>query len=78
MHKGIDFGRPTKRIVVFYETRRKTKLKLLNGLAKKNLNLVGITQESVQDREILGSKIHRWQVDQKERPMKKTGISWSD
>lgn len=48
------------------------------GEIKTDLKLAGITPEDIQNRKIFRSKIHKWQVDQEEKPKKKTGTTWSE
>ena len=48
------------------------------GEVKNDLKLAGITQKDILNRDIFRSKVHKWQVDQEDKPKKKTRTTWTD
>lgn len=40
--------------------------------------MTGILQEDVQNREVLGANIQKWQDDQEGNSKKKRGTTWTD
>ena len=48
------------------------------GEVKNDLKLAGITQEDILNRDMFRIKVHKWQVDQEDKPKKKTGTTLAD
>lgn len=78
--KRMDSNRLTKQIIEFYENRSKAQVDTIKWIeeVKNDLILAGITQEDFLDRDIFRKKICEWQVDQEDKPKKKTGSTWTD
>ena len=76
----MDSNRLTKQIIEFYENRSKAQVDTIKWIeeVKNDLILAGITQEDFLDRDIFRKKICEWQVDQEDKPKKKTGSTWTD
>ena len=71
--KRMTSNRLTKQIIEFYENRSKAQVDTVKwtGEVKNVLKLAGITQEDILNRDIFRSKVHKWQVDQEDKPKKK-------
>ena len=63
----------TKEIIEFHENRSKAQVDTVKwiGEVKIDLKLAGITQEDILNMDIFRIKVHKWQVDQEDKPKKK-------